>query len=89
MIKYRPHRGSLDEAMKEMKTFKNIANMLKHIEKESDGAVSSSDIIISESFGKDERIYWNSWRYVLTKRYGNEKYDTPQAIGMCDLGEKD
>lgn len=87
MIKYRPHRGGLDESMAEMKTFINIANLLRHIEKETEGAVSTGDIIISESYGKDERIYWNSWRYVLTKRYGEEKYNIPQCIGMCDLGE--
>ena len=87
MIKYRPHRGGLDESMAEMKTIINIANMLRHIEKETEGAVSTGDIIISESHGKEERIYWNSWRYVLTKRYGEEKYNIPQCIGMCDLGE--
>ena len=86
-IKYRPHRNSLDNAMKEMKTFRDIADMLRYIEKETRGCVSVSDIVISQSYGEDERIGWTSWRYVLTTRYGNDRYDTPQVIGMCDLGE--
>lgn len=87
MIKYRPHRGGLNESMKEMKTFRNIANMLKHIEKETRGCVSMRDIVISNSYGEDKRIGWTSWRYVCTTKYADEEYDIPQCIGMCDLGE--
>jgi len=87
MIKYRPHRGGLDEAMKEYKEFTDIAEMLKHIEQTHDGMLTTNDIVIGESLGEDSRIGWKSTRYICTTRYGNEKYSIPQCIGMCDLGE--
>lgn len=91
MIKYRPHRGSLEDAMKDMQQFNDISDMLWYIERATQGAVSVNDIVISQSYGEDERIGWKSWRYVCTVRYGDLKYDNgnhkPMAIGMCDLGE--
>ena len=87
MIKYRPHRGGLDEAMKEYKEFFDIAEMLKYIEQVHDGMLTTYDIVIGESLGEDFRIGWKSTRYVCTTKYGNEKYSVPQCIGMCDLGE--
>lgn len=32
---------------------------------------------------KQIRINWKETRYVCTKRFGGDKYDTPQCIGMC------
>ena len=87
MIKYRPHRGSLEDAMREALEFADIADMLKHIEEQWDGAIETKDIVISESHGKDERIGWESSRYICAKKCGDEVYDIPQCIGFCDLGE--
>ena len=87
MIKYRPHKGSLTDAMAESHNFVDVSDMLWFIERYTQGAVSVGDISISKSYGKDERIDWNSWRYVCTNRYGIEEYDTPICIGVCDLGE--
>ena len=87
MIKYRPHRGSLDEAMKEYQEFDTVDEMIQHIVHEWWGYIDAEDIVIGESHGSDDRICWKSWRYVLTKRIGVYHYDTPQCIGMCDLGE--
>ena len=87
MIKYRPHKGSLSDAMSEMQKFNYVSDMLWFIERYTQGAVSVGDILISESHGEDDRIGWKSWRYVCTMRYGIEYYDTPMCIGMCDLGE--
>ena len=87
MIKYRPHRGGLIESMAECKEFSRIDEMLNFIEANSDGFLKAKDIVISESHGEDEIIGWLSWRYVCTVRFANEKYDIPQCIGMCDLGE--
>ena len=89
MIKYRPHKGLLTDSMTEMQSFNDIAEMLKWISEYWHNIISPSNIVISESYGIDERIGWNSWRYVCTTRISNEKYDTPQCIGMCDLGEND
>lgn len=89
MIKYRPHRGSLDRAMEEMELFDDITEMLRYIADQHRNAFEPEDIVISESYGTDERINWNSWRYVCVRCYANEKYDVPQCIGMCDFGECD
>lgn len=89
MIKYRPHRGGLDEAMKECKEFSDIAEMLKHIEISQNGYIDRRDIVIDKSYGEDERIGWKSWRYVCVTKTKDKKYDTPICIGMCDLGEMD
>lgn len=89
MIKYRPHRGSLDKAMEEMMTFEDIADMLHYIAEEHNHHFAPEDIVISESYGIDERIGWNSWRYVCTRFYRGEDLDNPHCIGMCDFGELD
>ena len=89
MIKYRPHRGSLDKSLERMKTFDDIADMLKYISEEHHHLFAPEDIVISQSYGSDDRIGWNSWRYVCVRRYDNEHYDIPQCIGMCDFGECD
>ena len=89
MIKYRPNRGNLQESMNAFRTYETIADMLNAVAHENFGYFKPEDISISESFGEDDRIGWKSWRYVRTKRYGKEKYEIPQCIGMCDLGEAD
>ena len=89
MIKYRPHRSTLADAMSEYKEFSDIKDMLLFIEQSHKPFLKASDIVITESHGLDNRIGWNSSRYVCTKQLGDEKYDVPQCIGMCDLGELD
>lgn len=89
MIKYRPHRGTLDDAMKEYQEFDSVVDMFRHIEEKSDGMISASDLSIKESIGADYRIEWKSTRYICTKRFASQYFDTPICIGMCDLGEKD
>ena len=79
MIKYRPHRGSLADAMLEYKEFDDIADMLKHIEQEFP-YTATSRISITEDVGADTRINWNTTRYVKANEF---------VIGMCDLGEND
>ena len=56
MIKYRPHRGSLDSSMEEMELFDDIAEMFRDIADQHRNAFEPEDIVISESYGTDERI---------------------------------
>ena len=86
MVKYRPHRGSLADAMAEYKEFDSVDEMIHHIVHEWSGYISAEDISIGENQGADDRIGWKAWRYVLTSRVGDTNYDIPQCIGMCDLG---
>ena len=89
MIKYRPHRGSLSDAMKEYREFDNIADMLAYIQQNSSGLINANNILIGDSLGSDNRVGWKSTRYILVKQYGSEYYEQgPICIGMCDLGEK-
>ena len=83
MIIYRPHRGSLKEAMELRKIFKTEAEMFEYISNQSGGAVSVDDLSIGEILGDDPRIGWKGCRYVLTSRYGKEHFEIPQVIGTC------
>lgn len=85
MIKYRPHRRMLDEAMAEMKTFSTIDEMYDYIASHSDGLFSKEDLSVSDDLGKDRRIDWKETRYVCTRRFGAAAYSIPQCIGMCSI----
>lgn len=86
MFKYRPQRGTLEDAMKEAKEFITMDQMFDYIVKSDPfHALQKEDLSISEDIGKDDRIDWVETRNVLTKRYGKDVYDTPQAIGWCSM----
>lgn len=88
MIKYRPHRSTLREAMKEAKEFETVDEMYDYIvsnwnrDKE---LIAKENLSIGEKLGKDPRIDWKETRYVLINRIGDEIYDEPQCIGMCSI----
>ena len=87
MIKYRPNRGSLDEAMAEEITFDSLDEMYNYIVLDWDSGklFTKDDLIVSENLGKDERIDWKECRNICTKRMGEKVYDIPQCIGMCSI----
>ncbi len=86
MFKYRPHRGALEDAMKEAHEFITMDQMFDYIVRSDPfHALQKEDLSITENLGKDGRINWSETRNVLTKRYGKEVYDTPQAIGWCSM----
>ena len=84
MFKYRPHRGSLDESMKEAKEFITMDQMFDYIVMVDPlHVLQKEDLYISEDHGKDIRIDWSESRNVMAKRYG--KNDYPQPIGWCSM----
>lgn len=83
MIIYRPNRGGLKEAMELRRIFKTEAEMFEYISGQNDGAVSVEDLSIGDILGDDPRIGWKDCRYVLTSRYGKERFAVPQVIGTC------
>jgi len=84
MFKYRPHRGSLDEAMKEANEFITMDHMFDYIvETDPLHILQKEDLYISKDHGKDIRIDWSESRYVMAKRYG--KNDYPLPIGLCSM----
>lgn len=91
MIRYRPQRGGLDEAMAEAREFNTIDEMKQYVwyrwNSFTDGRelFSAEDIVIGEILGDDNRIGWKNVRHVCVKRMGAQIYPTPQCIGW--IGE--
>ena len=89
MIKYRPVRSMLGEAMEEEKSFDTSEAMFDYIVKFwqefGNDLFSKEDLSIEEKPGKDPRINWKECREVYVKRMGKEIYTTPQCIGYCSF----
>ncbi len=88
-VKYRPHKGSLEDSMKETKEFKSIEEMFAYISESYNGLILPDDIIISDKPFIDNRIDWKETRYVCIKRFDGDGYDVPQCIGMCCIENVD
>lgn len=88
-VRYRPHRGSLEDSIALAKTFDSPSEMFDHIVKEWGGLIDKEDLSIDKehNIGPDPRINWPNTYYVLTKRCGTTVYNTPQCIGMCSIEE--
>ena len=88
MVKYRPHRGALCDAMAEMRIFDSVEDMFHYIVedwKAYGNPFDIGDLTITCDEGKDERINWKEGRYVCTRRMREKIFDTPQCIGMCSI----
>lgn len=93
MIIYRPHRGSLKDALKEAKEFDSIDEMKQYIYNDwkklylelnyKDAPFEVEDILIDNESIEDKRCGWHDTRYVCIKRMWEENYNIPQCIGMC------
>ena len=84
MVKYRPHRGGLAEAMAEAREFETLEEMIAYICAEDDFfKIRPEDIIVGEPHGHDLRVNWMNIRMVTTKRINDTVYDPPAAIGFC------
>ena len=103
-IIYRPHRGSLQEALEHKKEFESEEAMKEYIFREAKKFSEEigrakppfevGDIVILEESMDDTRCGWHDTRYVCIKQFGEddymEKYGSPQCIGMCATNyEKD
>ena len=82
-ILYRPHRGTLADAMAEVKEFSSIKEMREYLAQDHKNAFDISDIVISY-YCYDDRIGWETFIVTVT-RYYNEKYTHPQSIGFCTM----
>lgn len=93
IVKYRPHRGNLYDAMGNAKEFNCLDEMIEFIVSEWNemgfgDLFTEDDITISDDFGTDDRIDWKETRYILIKRMGTREYDNPQCIGYCSIESK-
>ena len=91
MLKSRPHRGGLAEAMAEAKEFDTVEDMKDHVwhtwndwvlNRQND-LFEIEDIVIGDVVGDDDRIGWKNVRHICVKRFGDVTFDTPQCIGWC------
>ena len=101
MIRYRPPRYTYDESIKEEKLFMTKDDLFEYILEEYNSirpiespAMTKDDLLISAPITEDasqafmNHIFaWKETRYVLTKRFGNCEYPTPQAVGYCCIEE--
>ena len=88
MIKYRPHRGGLAEAMKEVREFDTEEDLKAFVAKQwNDGypveLFTAEDLVLGDVLGDDPRIGWKNVRHLCVKRMGKDVYDVPQCIGWC------
>ena len=82
VIAYRPHRHLLEDAMKEVKYFSCMSDMIEYVKADWERFYPNIDIVIGEEEIDDNRIGWHHTRYVCIKT-DNSEY--PQCVGMCDL----
>lgn len=89
MLIYRPHRGSLEEALKCRREFISYADMKNYIVEEQRSIYggfapfSQEHIVVESEIFNDERIGWSDTRRVCITRFGDTEFDVPQCIGWC------
>ena len=91
MIVYRPHRGSLEDAMKEVKTFDNWYQMTHYIANNWNLAVGKKvidpdDIVMDDKPVNDDRVGWKDVHMVLATRIGNDNF--MEKIGRASCRER-
>lgn len=91
MLIYRPHRGSLADAMAEAKIFNSFDEIKEYVTHQWNSVwgwniLNPNDIVLDEESHDDDRISWKDVRYLCLKRLGNEdymeEYGCPQCIGF-------
>ena len=79
--KYRPHRGTLKESMKECREFDSLTDMFEYVA--SEWGIHKFDLGI-KYVCNDNRIGWCPTYYVCTDTFDvNIYHESPQCIGMC------
>ncbi|GLB26533.1 hypothetical protein LXJ15735_27740 [Lacrimispora xylanolytica] len=100
---YRPHRGSLSEAMKDVIEFDTFQDLQKYIIKEMESSIKlrECDIVPGGRPVNDDRIGWKDSDYLCIDGYDKvrdkegyklcfgDSYEYPQCIGMFATDYKD
>lgn len=86
-IMYRPHRGTYEESMREVKWFHTEEEMFDYIVNNSGFITSNSSLFVGDEIIYDERNTWNT-RYVYCNSYAGKKLENPICIGMCNIKGK-
>lgn len=88
MVIYRPHRAYLSDSLAHAQEFETMDDMKLHIvrcyeEVKGYKPFDLEDIVVMDDSVDDSRCGWHDTRYVCINRFGEEKYEYPQCIGMC------
>lgn len=79
-MKYRDHRGSLDDSLQTTIEITDITQLFSHINKSFTGFGLEVEDIKFEYMGMDTRIAWDTW-YVLYRLKGKKQFF---VAGMSD-----
>lgn len=93
MYKFRPQRGSLYEAMSEVKVFQTLDELKAHVANLFNeiipGAAVPRDVSIGKESINDMRIDWKNTHMVLINKLNNvdyiQKYGCGQCVGFVDI----
>ena len=93
MIIYRPHAGTLEDAMRQKMEFHDFDEMKSYIVDQwthscfGRSPFDVDDIIIENESVDDHRNGWHDTRHVCVSRFGDCNYlalfGAPQCIGWC------
>ena len=79
--KYRSHRRTLEESMKECREFDSLEDVFEYAA--SEWGIHKFDLGI-KYICDDNRVGWCPTYYVCTDTFDGKTYhETPQCIGMC------
>lgn len=79
-MKYRDHRGGLDESMATQIEVNNIDELKDHLNKTWNGLGTTVEEIKFEYYGYDSRINWNT--HLVSVRLNVDDFFT--VVGMSD-----
>ena len=85
-VRFRPHRGTLAEAMKLAQDFADLDQMGEFVAKgylQADLTIGDIDVVILDDPIFDRRIGWVDCRSVCIKRIGQDEFDPPRCVGFC------
>ena len=78
MVVFRPQRGNLEEAMKEVRYFANVDDMIDRLRKEYNG-----EVYIDNTEVFDPRSSWEHIQYVVYHPHESLSWQN-HVIGVCD-----
>lgn len=83
-IMYRPHKGTYQESMSEIKWFHSEEEMFDYIVKNNEFIANTSSLLVGDEVIYDKRNTWNT-RYVLCNNYAGKGLANPICIGMYTI----
>ena len=94
MIKFRPHREYLSEAMEEYREFDTVQEMCDYVKNKLEATWESNKVykvyVDSHDFGEDDRIGWKHYHHVKAVIFERDHVNEGLQCwmqGTCDIPE--